>query len=204
MKCSVEVAPRRAAPLESSEQVTQALLGEPLQIEERCGRWARVKTAYGYEGWLVDEALAEGEGALPPPNDLLPLEVARSFLGTPYAWGGLSTAGIDCSGLVHIAYRLTGRLVPRDAWQQEQAGAPVNEADIALGDLITFGGADRATHIAFWAGEGRILHATGLDSRGVIEEHEPGPLRARRRAIVSLRVLFEPASLSAAPNEGRA
>ena len=44
-----------------------------------------------------------------------------------------------------------------------------------------------ADHIAFWVGEGRILHSTGRDGGiGVVEEEEPGYLYARRRKIVRL------------------
>ena len=77
--------------------------------------------------------------------------------GAPYQWGGLTEAGIDCSGLVHMAYRRLGRLVPRDAAQQE--GAADEVAELEPGDLITYG--EPADHIAFWLGDGRILHATG-------------------------------------------
>ena len=54
------------------------------------------------------------------------------------------------------------------------------------GDLVTYGG-DVADHIAFWLGDGRILHSTGRDDGiGVIEESEPASLRARRRKFVRL------------------
>src|SRR6476620_10880703 len=84
-----------------------------------------------------------------------PVEQARSYLGTPYLWGGMTDRGIDCSGLVHMAYRRTGRLVPRDADQQEEAGKEVTEGGLRPGDLVCYEG-----HIAFWLGEGRILHST--------------------------------------------
>jgi len=186
MRCSAVVAPVRAAPLEDSEQVTQVLRGEPLQVLERRGDWALVSTAYGYEGWLQNPALEEGDGDLPEPSGLPPLEMARSYVGAPYAWGGLTASGIDCSGLVHMAYRLAGRLIPRDAWQQEDAGTPVADADASPGDLVTYGSNLRADHIAFWLGGGRILHATGRDDLGVIEEPEPEALRATRRVVIRL------------------
>ena len=47
-------------------------------------------------------------------------------------------------------------------------------------------GEGSADHIAFWVGEGRILHATGRDGLGVVEEDEPEYLRGRRRRFVRL------------------
>jgi cell wall-associated NlpC family hydrolase len=177
-RSAVGLTPVRAEPRGDAEQVTQALPGEPLWVEEERDGWLRVRTAYGYTGWVRDAAGAE------------PLEAARSFLGVPYEWGGLSERGIDCSGLVHMAYRAAGRFVPRDAHEQEDAGEPVEEPQ--PGDLVTYGpegGGDgeRADHVAFWLGDGSILHATGRDGVGaVVEEAEPESLRSRRRRFVRL------------------
>src|SRR5260221_9870103 len=158
MRCAVDVAPLRREPADDAEQVTQALRGEPLHVEERRDGWARVVTAYDYPGWMRAEELEDGEGELPADASGSPVDVARCYLGTPYLWGGMSDRGIDCSGLVHMAYRRLGKLVPRDADQQEDAGAEVAEPQ--PGDLVTYGD-DVADHIAFWVGDGRILHATG-------------------------------------------
>jgi gamma-D-glutamyl-L-lysine dipeptidyl-peptidase len=178
----------RAEPDADAEQVTQALAGEPLAVVETKGDWARVRTAYDYPGWIRADALggdADGEWpGLPRSGD--PVEEARAYLGTAYEWGGMTERGIDCSGLVHMAYRRLGRIVPRDADQQEDAGAEVPDEHVRPGDLVTYG-EEEATHIAFWLGEGRILHSTQRDGvNGVVEEPEPADLQARRRKLVRL------------------
>ena len=172
MRCAVEVAPLRSDPRDDAEQVTQALRGDLLEVDGRAGGWAAVRTAYGYPGWVREEHLTGDT----------PLELARTFVGVPYEWGGLSSRGIDCSGLVHLAYRLAGRQVPRDAAQQDEAGVQVEEPEV--GDLVVYG--DPVDHVAFWLGEGRILHATARDDLGVIEESEPEGLRSRPRRFVRL------------------
>jgi cell wall-associated NlpC family hydrolase len=175
--CSVDVAAVRAEPSDDAERVTELLRGEPVRVEESRDGWACILTAYDYPGWVREEELAGTGGD--------PVEQAHRYLGTPYLWGGMTERGIDCSGLVHMSYRWLGRLVPRDADQQEAAGTAVAKEDLQRGDLITYGDDERATHIAFWLGDERILHSTereGVD--GVVEEVEPPDLKAQRRRLI--------------------
>jgi gamma-D-glutamyl-L-lysine dipeptidyl-peptidase len=172
--CAAELEPLRAEPSDDAEQVTQARRGEPLRLEERRDGWARVRTAYDYPGWIREEAL-RGD----------PLTEARAFLGVPYEWGGLSERGIDCSGLVRVAFARAGKWVPRDSPEQEEAATEIGEDDLRPGDLITYIKDGAIDHIAFWSGDGRILHSTsreGVDA--VVEEPEPEKLRARRHRLV--------------------
>ena len=185
MRCAVDVAPVRAAPTDDAEQVTQLLRGEPVRVAGRDGGWTWIVTAYDYPGWVEAGALEEADGTLPPPAGRSPVELARDYVGAPYLWGGMTEAGIDCSGLVHMAYRRAGTLVPRDAWQQHDAGEPVAEPQ--PGDLLLYADPGKpADHVAFWLGDGRILHATARDGLGVVEEDEPPSLAARRVAAVRL------------------
>jgi len=182
-RCRVAVAPIRRDPADTSEQVTQALLGEPLSLGQSRGGWVPVTTGYGYPGWMRADDVEAGVGAYVTDLEGTPVDAARTYLGTPYLWGGMSEAGIDCSGLVHMAYRRVGRLVPRDADQQADSGTAV--AALEHGVLVTYGDGV-AGHIAFWVGGGRILHATGRDDLGVVEEPEPESLREQRLATVVL------------------
>jgi hypothetical protein len=177
--CVAMCARVRAEPRDQAEQVTQLLLGEPVGFGTTRGGWTRIRTAYGYRGWVH-------EGALGPPasrqwlthrrGDVL--DEARAYLGAPYEWGGITADGIDCSGLVHMAFRRLGVLVPRDSWQQEAAGSEVTEGDLRPGDLACYEG-----HVAFWLGGGRILHASGRAGVArVLEEPEPHQLSASFRS----------------------
>ena len=194
--CAVEVASLWERPDDESERArtTQVVRGEPLSVLQSYGDWVLVLAAhYSIPGWLRTEFLTQAESNTAlwlPQGDQDPLSEARTYLGIPYVWGGMTHEGIDCSGLVHMAYRAQGRLVPRDASQQEAAGQPIAWHALQPGDLITYGKDEQpqegnATHIAFWLGGGRILHATRRDDvQAVVEEIEPPHLHARRRQAV--------------------
>ena len=101
-------------------------------------------TAYGYPGWVRETALDEGDGTCPrsehrarsrPPAD-------TSALRTN---GAATEAGIDCSGLVHMAYRATGRLVPEGLLAAGGGGGAVAEGEEKPGDLVTYGDGVRPT-----------------------------------------------------------
>jgi cell wall-associated NlpC family hydrolase len=179
------LAPLRAFPRDDAEQVSQLLPGEPVRVEETREGWARVLTEYDYPGWVRTDALGQafaGEWLEPRGGD--PVENARGYLGAPYEWGGMTSAGIDCSGLVHMAYRELGRLVPRDSAQQEAAGVEVAVPE--PGDLACYG-EPQCDHVAFWLGQGRILHATGREGvRTTLEEEPPPELQRRFRRFVRL------------------
>jgi cell wall-associated NlpC family hydrolase len=154
-------------PDEASERVTSLAVGEPVLVVETQGEWTRVLAPdqpthldpVRYPGWARTDALAEDD----------PSGVARGFLGTPYLWGGLGRAGIDCSGLVHVSFRAVGVRVPRDAADQAAAAVPVE--DPRPGDLWFFGRpGEPVSHVGFVTASG-LLHAS--PNAGVVEESMP-------------------------------
>ena len=107
------------------------------------------------------------------PASLRPgiLGTARVFLGDKYYWGGRSAWGIDCSGLVNIAYRAWGLELPRNADDQYAASRSVSRENLKPADLIFSADAARPgaiNHVMLYAGGGRLIEATG-DSNSVRE-----------------------------------
>jgi len=92
------------------------------------------------------------------------IECAERLLGTPYRWGGKTSAGIDCSGLVQTAFAASGIYLPRDSDQQSQMGRLTAtrwfRGTLRRGDTLYFLRADgRVGHTAIYLGDNRYLEA---------------------------------------------
>ena len=125
--------------------------------------------------------------------ELLPRWAAQ-YRGVPYLWGGLSSKGMDCSGLVRMAFAAQGRILPRDAWQQALCGREVPADSLLPGDLIFFGNATtgRITHVAIYSGSGRYVHSSQLVRENSLDPSSPDflPLTVlHRRRILCPRTL---------------
>jgi len=94
------------------------------------------------------------------------ISVAEQFVGVPYVWGGKTSAGIDCSGLVQNALQAGGIKSPRDTDMMEtQLGSSVPlDADLRRGDLIFWKG-----HVGLMLDATRIIHANGYFMQVSIE-----------------------------------
>lgn len=103
----------------------------------------------------------------PPPAEGLSIEralilaAAQRALGTPYRFGGNSPSGLDCSGLVEMAYAAAGIPVPRTADDQFRALPAASRA--RPGDLLFFdiAGRGKASHVGIYRGDGQMIHAPG-------------------------------------------
>ena len=99
------------------------------------------------------------------------IAAAKEFLHAPYLWGGRTAYGIDCSGLVQVAFKLCGVNLPRDAWQQAEKGTAVDFlSEAKTGDVAFFQNDDgRIVHVGILLDAMTILHATETSGRAVID-----------------------------------
>lgn len=112
------------------------------------------------------------------------LKTAKKYLGTPYLWGGKSTNGIDCSGLMQMAFMLNGYQLPRDAYQQAELGTLVDFENARKGDVAFFHNeSGRIIHVGIiYSVKNKkvdILHSSGyvkidiLDRTGIQSDQHP-------------------------------
>lgn len=80
-------------------------------------------------------------------------------LGTPYARGGTSLNGFDCSGFVQWTYRQVGLSLPRTAREQARVGLPVAREELRLGDIVAFRHPRRGYHTGIYMGGGKFIHS---------------------------------------------
>ncbi|MFF5071827.1 NlpC/P60 family protein [Micromonospora olivasterospora] len=126
--------------------------------------------------WLPDGHVVPLPTA--PPSAPEVLAVAGRLRDVVYVWGGVSAYGIDCSGLVHLAWRRFGVTLPRDADDQAVATTPLPPGTERPGDLYFFARPGRKIHhigIVSAAPQGeyrRMLHAC-YKQREVLEEALP-------------------------------
>jgi len=99
---------------------------------------------------------------------------ARSYTGTPYKWGGTTSKGMDCSGLLLNSFSAIDYKIPRTSAEQKKIGKKVSKDEIKKGDLIFFATSKKkrkVTHVGLVTsvkgGEVIFIHAS--TSKGVTE-----------------------------------
>lgn len=127
---------------------------------ERGDRWLQLRLPDDRPGWIQrgDVTLDQARLSIPEMIDW-----SKRFLGVPYTWGGTTSFGYDCSGLVQMLCRRRGAMLPRDAGPQAgwSGVEPVERDELQPGDLLFFGrSAEHITHTGMYIGDGKFINAT--------------------------------------------
>lgn len=139
--------------------VTALLMGTTITVTRQDGAFAVTR-----EGWHLP--LPHVCGIDQHADDFV--AVAERFAGTPYLWGGKSSLGIDCSGLVQVSLNAAGTGCPRDSdMQQDGLGRTLDATEskkLQRGDLIFWKG-----HVAIVRDATSIVHANAHHMATAIE-----------------------------------
>lgn len=156
-----------AEPNNEGAVVSDLVAGDVLQFLAITGDYFKVRYPDQREAYVLRKESKEYSiwlQSIKPSTESF-IEMAKSMTGIPYVWGGTSTKGMDCSGLVSTIMALHGLNIVRDASQQANVGIEVDITmgydQLRAGDLMFFGQKDNIRHVGIYLGNMKFIHASG-------------------------------------------
>ena len=167
-------------PSKKGATVSDVVGGDRLRLLGRKGAFWKVGFPDGRSGYLSkkdgQELNAWRRGLDNSPEAIL--QTAKSMLGFPYIWAGMSPKGMDCSGFVRTVLFMHDIIAPRDSGPQSRVGVRLDKQELLIpGDLVFFGRWDgdtpRVSHVGFYLGKGEFIHSLGLVKIGSLDPQAP-------------------------------
>ena len=165
----------RATPSTDGAIVTKLSWGDTVNLFSLNDGWYSV-TYDGAAGYVSADYLRVSDGTEAAASSIGAsiVESAKKYLGTPYAYGGASGSGFDCSGFTMYIFSLHGYSLPHSATSQwNSSGVYVEKSDLQPGDLVLFNDPARnagkaCSHVGIYIGDNQFIHSSSSRSGGVI------------------------------------
>ena len=171
--------------LQRGDDLLTLSVGTRLSRISESGAAATVRLLDGTLALIASDALYNAPAEPTAASRAEIIRTAELFLGTSYYWGGRSGVqadakiGVDCSGLVSLAYRIHGRNIPRDSHGQKLHSRAARRAELQAGDLVFLSDDETSksiTHVMIFTGgdgliesrksSGRVLRTTFMERFG--------------------------------------
>ena len=160
-------------PTPNSERVSDIVIGNTLVVNSTLKDYYSVNYPDGREAYIPKEKacmMSDWINNIELTRESI-IATAKQFMGVPYVWGGTSSKGLDCSGLVKLVFFMHGLIIARDASQQIKYGYEVdimgNFDTLQIGDLAFFGEKatdekpnERVVHVGIYIGNQEFIHAS--------------------------------------------
>lgn len=159
----------RSGPSTADGIVTKVYAGAIVDLIELNNNWYYINYN-GYSGYVCADYVREYKGNTASAIGEQVVAMAMSYLGVPYAWGGASPSGFDCSGFTLYIYKQFGYSMSHSASAQwHDAGEYVERSDLQLGDMVFFADPARTngkacSHCGIYIGNGEFIHASSSSS----------------------------------------
>ena len=159
----------RSGPSTGHGIVTKVYAGAIVDILEKTGDWYYI-SYNGYKGYVCADYVREYKGSVASAIGEQVVALAMSYLGVPYAWGGASPGGFDCSGFTLYIYKQFGYSMDHSASSQwYNSGEYVDRKDLQPGDMVFFADPSRTngkacSHCGIYIGNGEFIHASSSSS----------------------------------------
>lgn len=134
-------------------------IAAPTQLSEHLADWRRPVAADTQPGPAPVELQPSSSVGQSIIRELVLLK-GRAMLGTPYSYGSNDADAVDCSALIQQLFESAGVTLPRTTRDLASIGEPVSSQALRPGDLLFYRWKKHGLHVAVYAGDGMVIHAS--------------------------------------------